>query len=186
MAWINIASSRFSVDAPVTQDLFADIIGNFQGMGDGDAGAPRITPNAMTYGVSAGDFIAANVKGSLGPGVPSSYTKMAELTVVIGGTYRTRLSIDFTGSGANDPRCRIYKNGVAFGVERNGGSTPLHYDEDLAFSAGDTFEVWGKDSTSANETLSASVSLCTTLGAAESSASVFNLSAADKTSEDYS
>lgn len=40
---------------------------------------------------------------------------------------------------------KIYKNGVAFGAENNAPTTtPVEVFEDLAFSQGDTIEIWGK------------------------------------------
>lgn len=55
MAWVNILVSRYDTDSAITQDLFGDIVNNFDGLANGDAGAPKIQLAAMDEGSINGD-----------------------------------------------------------------------------------------------------------------------------------
>lgn len=76
----------------------------------------------------------------------SSYAKVRTIVVGKSGTYRIRFSMRPFYSGSYG-RARIYKNGIAYGVERTFLSEQQdgpyqEYTEDLAFNAGDTIELW--------------------------------------------
>lgn len=69
-----------------------------------------------------------------------SWTMKKEIQVFNGGTYRVKFTLWMTGGTTG--RGRIYKNGVAFGTERTGTTTPTEYSEDLVFSAGDLIQIY--------------------------------------------
>lgn len=77
----------------------------------------------------------------------NQYHKQKEFKVYKNGTYRVKFdaksSSNYTGTFV-----RIYKNGVAFGTERDLSSVQAYqtYSEDLVFSPLDTIELWSKSS----------------------------------------
>ena len=72
----------------------------------------------------------------------TTYVKVYEYTIAIDGTYRTVINFGNNGTGG---AVRIYKNDVAFGTERTTENT--NHTQDLAFSAGDTAQVYMKATT---------------------------------------
>lgn len=75
-----------------------------------------------------------------GSQVPSALTKTGAFKIAFSGQYFCRLSL-LSGSPSN-ASARIYKNGSPFGTLRQNSNTTTFYDEVLAFSAGDTMELW--------------------------------------------
>ena len=95
-------------------------------------------------------FVAAaglNNAGGAGSKVGGSngtatYVKVGEYRVVRPGVYTTSMDLNVTVSGF--AYGRIYKNGVAVGVERstNLTSPPVNYQEDISFSCGDLAQIY--------------------------------------------
>lgn len=73
----------------------------------------------------------------------SSYAMTFKINVGMPGIYRIKFKIGAVISGQT-AYARLYKNGVAYGTERSTQNyqTPVTYSEDLAYSAGDTIELW--------------------------------------------
>jgi hypothetical protein len=66
------------------------------------------------------------------------------MTINKTGTYRIKFSIYWTGNSTT-VYGRIYKNGVAYGIERsNASSTPVEFTEDLSFNVGDKLQLFLK------------------------------------------
>jgi hypothetical protein len=98
------------------------------------------------YEINASDNILISKIGTIQTS-SSSYVKVYEYTIYVGGTYRTIINF-FNPSGGGG--IRIYKNDVAFGTERTIEAT--NHSEDLAFSYGDTVQVYMKtDGTGTSE-----------------------------------
>lgn len=77
-------------------------------------------------------------------GTSNNYEKVKEMKIVFTGTYRVKFDLSNL-IGASNAYGRIYKNGVAFGTERTLNSTSYTtYSEDLAFTIGDTLELWAR------------------------------------------
>jgi hypothetical protein len=78
----------------------------------------------------------------------TTYSKVKTITLSMPlGTDTIRVKLDYKGVPFNDGYVRIYKNGVAFGTERQGTTSYQSVSEDLEFSDGDTLEVWAKGRT---------------------------------------
>ena len=63
------------------------------------------------------------------------------------GADTIRVKFDIAGESGSNSKGKIYKNGVALGIEQtNDGSGGAYYtkSEDLAFGNGDTLELWTK------------------------------------------
>lgn len=78
-------------------------------------------------------------------GTDLTYTKKKEMKVVYSGTYRVKFDLKNL-NGNRQSYGKIYKNGVAFGIEHFNESNVSYttYSEDLSFVAGDTVELWNK------------------------------------------
>ncbi|MDL1163684.1 phage tail protein [Yersinia pestis] len=73
-----------------------------------------------------------------------NYTKYRTVRVNVSGVYRLTFTANSYNYGDNGYG-RIYKNGVAFGLERYVNSTSqITFTEDLSAQAGDTLEFWFK------------------------------------------
>ena len=76
-----------------------------------------------------------------------SWTKFKEIKIRFGGTIRTSFTMEAKTTGEKSNKGRIYKNGVAYGTEREitGEMTPYAeytFTEDLAFEADDLIQVY--------------------------------------------
>ena len=81
----------------------------------------------------------------------TTYVVMKTITVpenyVTGSKFRVKFAIGTNCGNVITMHGRIYKNGVAFGTEREHINPPSSldtYSEDLAFEAGDTIQIYGK------------------------------------------
>ena len=85
----------------------------------------------------------------------TAYTKLVEFTVPVGyipsgwdllNTFRVRYENKFTNNAAvGGCYTKVYRNGVAVGVQQNTTGSWVLKTEDLTdFYAGDTIEVWGR------------------------------------------
>jgi hypothetical protein len=73
----------------------------------------------------------------------TSYVKVKEAVVTIGGTYRVKFNLEPSINGYT-VYGRIYKNGVAFGTEQSQTTGTGTKSEDLVFEAGDLIQVYAK------------------------------------------
>ena len=77
------------------------------------------------------------------------FTKVKEIEVRVGGNYRVKFdlrSYDNIGGGNSNGNARIYKNGVAYGTDRNTTSNIFAtFSEDLAFVTGDLIQLYYKN-----------------------------------------
>lgn len=74
-----------------------------------------------------------------------TWVKMKQFTIPHDGTYRVKFSMRIHGSD-HIAYGQIYKNGVAHGTQRTeGNAIATTYTEDLYFSAGDTCEIWCRE-----------------------------------------
>lgn len=72
------------------------------------------------------------------------FTEILNAKIVLSGVYRITWSATFV-AGNPTSRVRIYKNGVAFGVEHSfNNSGTYNASEDLEFAAGDTIQFFSK------------------------------------------
>jgi hypothetical protein len=70
------------------------------------------------------------------------WIKKKQFTIPHNGVYRVKFNMRIHSSEF-DAYGRIYKNGVAYGTQRQeGGANPTTFSEDLAFNAGNTCEIW--------------------------------------------
>lgn len=90
-----------------------------------------------TFTVSAGT--------TWGSTASASYVKLFQWTIEVAGQYRVAFELSNGWGSGRTAFCRIYKNGAAFGTERNVSGTSGTYQgfsEDLTFAKNDTIEVW--------------------------------------------
>ena len=97
-------------------------------------------------GVAAGEYIIPGFDSASGASDSTTYVKVAEYKCPCSGVLRVllglRLSLEYGGRTAY---CRIYKNGVAYGIERSTALASItRYNEDLAFTYGDLVQVYAK------------------------------------------
>ena len=93
--------------------------------------------------VRAGDnsLAEANTERSV---ATTTYTMVKEIEVVKAGTYRITWDAYYVGGFGSGSANRIYKNGVAFGLEVDPGATYSSQSQDLVFSAGDMIQLYIK------------------------------------------
>lgn len=73
----------------------------------------------------------------------TSYVKLKQMRVCFNGIYRIAFALK-TANAIYYAIGKIYKNGLAIGIERLTHSTNyVSFSEDLSFRAGDTIEIWG-------------------------------------------
>ena len=72
------------------------------------------------------------------------YTKLKTITLGLPlGTQTIRIKYDHDSTTSPWGKSRIYKNGVAVGVDNTAGSNWATISEDIEFVNGDTLELWG-------------------------------------------
>lgn len=98
----------------------------------------------LAYSLSENALVSHNDVANT---VSESFVKLK--TITIGAnlrantTIRIKFDMVYSGGTQDNVRGKIYKNGVAVGTERvNGTAAYVTYSEDLAFSGGDTVELW--------------------------------------------
>ena len=98
--------------------------------------------------ITPGDKIL--IAGTSGGVTDTTWKKVSSIQLNITGTYRIRFGLYCGTTGVTYTSYgRIYKNGVAFGIQRSiGSTTPAYYIEDLFFTAGDTCEFWAMSTSS--------------------------------------
>lgn len=100
--------------------------------------------NITTPALVAGDYKAMGiVTGTDHQG--QTFTKVAEVTIPIGGTFRTKIGIhtSVTGTGDTTVYGAVYKNGSIIGTSRSTISTTfVYFTEDLSFVAGDLLQLY--------------------------------------------
>lgn len=149
MVWTTIPDSDIDPDSPITTGLMTAYRDNFAAMAAGDTGAPDIEPLAFAKTITASNaYLWTCASGETR--ATTTPTKKVSVVIPVTGTYRIGHYSRMTSTGT--PRTRIYKNGVAHGATRNGQSSGSAnevrwsdlstYYEDLAFTAGDTLELW--------------------------------------------
>lgn len=150
-----ITNAEIDVDSPVTEPLLRKYrdnpIADFEGDGTGVAFA------------ALADITPGNIElDGMQPMQPptTSYSELESFTVYKAGTYRVKLFLRaFT---AHTTYARIYRNGTAVGTARSvsGTGTTADYSEDIAFSVGDTIEIWGRTSTTGYGIGAVAASIC--------------------------
>lgn len=100
--------------------------------------------SALTYGIGSVPHYLFG--GDLSSSAVTTYTEIVNYRVVLGGTYRFAYTQEGQTSGTF--YTRIYKNGVAYGIEHtSSGTTALNVTEDLLFATGDTVQIFVKSPT---------------------------------------
>lgn len=102
---------------------------------------------------TAGDTILASLDTAINS--PATLLEAQRFTIGnVGGTFRVTYRVDWKNQ--SEGHVRIYKNGSPFGTDRTQSSAVgvIDYSEDLAFSAGDTCELWGQNGSIALNLLS--------------------------------
>lgn len=73
--------------------------------------------------------------------------KLKETRVNVGGVIRTAFTIDQNNSTANATHAKVYINGIARGLARDGAngsdSNPITYTEDFAVNVSDLVQIYG-------------------------------------------
>ena len=100
-------------------------------------GADEIT---TSYTITASDYILFSNLENKTVAADGVYHKAKEIVLNTGGTIRT--AFDYTGGQAGQCLARVYKNGVAYGTERTATHGTVTYTEDLAFAAGDLYQIY--------------------------------------------
>ena len=104
-------------------------------------GDDEIAPilHTRTYGLSDGVLVNSPASKTT---TATSYVKLKE--IVLQNTVPDTIRIKFSITGSNFGYGRIYRNGVAVGVEREANSGTFHYSEDIAgWSVDDLLQVYG-------------------------------------------
>ncbi|MDD4429554.1 MAG: hypothetical protein PHG64_14365 [Paludibacter sp.] len=146
--WYDEGEDCFFIKASAEGNATVDkVLAGYTFSNDSDTGLVGTAFDAGS--LIAGDAVAldqgAGLKG-VGPG--GSPTKKAEVTINVASTYRIKFSLHNADAGGTTSG-RIYKNGVAFGTLRSmTGTTKVEYSEDLAFTVGDSCEIWISSTTS--------------------------------------
>lgn len=137
-----ITNAEIDIDSPVTEPLLRKYrdnpIADFEGDGTGVA-------FAALADITPGNIELDGMQLTMPP--TTSYSMLESFTVYKAGTYRVVLGLySFTN---HTTYARIYRNGTAVGTARSitGVSAAASYSEDIAFSIGDTIEIWGRCST---------------------------------------
>lgn len=145
----NIASSEVAIDAPLTQQLMQALKDNVLAIAEGDAtaSAVRITPQALTPALLAGDNQITIVEASYGG---SSTLTTQKTRFRIGGTFRFKITYVHTdqgGIGNDDGSVTIRKYDAAGNFVENiysqsdsGGSTTYNVTVDTAIVNGGSFD----------------------------------------------
>lgn len=91
---------------------------------------------------NAAPAVAGNYSVSLtisGSSTSNTPTKYAEFVAPKSGVFTTVMTL--TNAAGGVARCRVYKNGVAFGTDRSTSSaSPVSYSENLSFNKGDLIQ----------------------------------------------
>lgn len=94
-----------------------------------------LTPNTIT----AGDFKLLTLEEKQMSFTANTWTLVYKIKTHMTGTYR----ITYEGwPSMGWQKSRIYKNGVAYGIERTTSDYGVLYSEDLFFNKNDTIEIW--------------------------------------------
>ena len=97
-------------------------------------------------GVAAGEYIIPGFDSASGGSNSTTYVKVAEYKCPCSGVLRVLLGLRLAVAYGT-AYCRIYKNGVAYGIERSTTLASItRYNEDLAFTYGDLVQVYVKSS----------------------------------------
>ncbi len=140
-----ITNAEIDVDSPVTQALLTKYRENpkadFEGTGTG-------VSFAALADITPGNIVLDGMQATRPPS--TTYSELESFTVYKAGTYRVNLLL-LSWSSSHTVYARIYRNGTAVGTARSvtGTAGRLEVSEDIAFSVGDTIEIWGRLSTSA-------------------------------------
>lgn len=130
-----------------------DIVGVME-----DKGAITITPTSFQQYIpkgyhngigiveaiklKAGDFLWFSNDNQRSSGNDTTYTKVKE-TAILTGNGTVRVKFDLAASSSNTVYAKIYKNGVAVGIERSvTGSSFQTFTEDISVKSGDLLQVY--------------------------------------------
>jgi len=97
---------------------------------------------------TAGDYLLVENRDEriTSPVAQTTYMKLKEIKIGVGGTFRIKFSLHFEPGDANNAYGRVYRNGVAVGTERsNSSDTYIEYSEDIGgWSPGDLIQIYAK------------------------------------------
>ena len=115
------------------------------GIDTGRVITPATAKGLWNHITQASDTLRASLDTSLLTTNTSYYIKKKQFTINATGVFRVKFSLHTNAAEGAYVYGRIYKNGVAFGSERQTTSvTGVEFSEDLSFSKGDTCEIWTK------------------------------------------
>lgn len=137
-----VSASEKDADSPVNVGLLDKLDQNPVAMFEGAAGAPRLKAAALETAVSPGEHSCFYEYFSTNSDTNNAWTASGIFAIAVqDGTYRTKLmAARFNASTA---RCRIYRNGAAYGTERTAAQfVYTNWQEDLYFDAGDKIELY--------------------------------------------
>lgn len=160
------ASMAYDPDDPLVHQLFSEMVDRdeylYEWLGkDYDAGVTNHNHDSVNSApiqttVAAGDYLYKSVGNKTGSA--TAYTKIAEVVLSVNGELRikwdqTGQEVDLTTSVDGDSWARVYRNGVAVGIEHqfdypadgtNYGDT-ISVSEDISgWSKGDLLQIYAK------------------------------------------
>jgi hypothetical protein len=152
-AYNNLADSKISVDAPITQEVLTAIRDNPIAITEGSSGAPKIQHGAISVsGVTAGNFSAFEPYEYIGTGdakvaslrfrndinLTSGNSQTSSVLMVIGltGVYRFRLAMHKRVGFGGDRALLLIDDAVVLQRESGGNSGIFDITADIAVSQG--------------------------------------------------
>lgn len=138
-----VSASEKDADSPVNVGLLDKLDQNPIAMFEGAVGAPRLKAAALETAVSPGEHSCFYEYFSTNSDTSNAWTASGVSAIAAqSGTFRLKLKAQ-KALGSTDARCRIYRNGAAYGTERTAtGVTFVSWTEDLYFDSGDVIEVY--------------------------------------------
>lgn len=136
--WYNAAGTCFFLRAAATGDFVAaDLLAGKTGSNDDDTDVVGTMP---VY--DAGDTLLSQNTDSTST-TSATYVKRKQVTIARASTYRVKVAANHAEAGKT-AYYKVYKNGVAYGIEHNVTNGGIFEYDDLWFYDGDTCEIWIK------------------------------------------
>jgi len=138
-------SNRAGDTAALSEEVSGTTVKLLASDGYRDGSDDKVTSTKLMTAIAGGDTeVSMAIFSTMRTSNNTSYEKIKQATIRFKGTYRCKFSL--VSAGAATAYAMIYKNGVAFGMERSAAAGGANFSEDLAFDRGDTMEVWIKTS----------------------------------------
>lgn len=135
MAWTNLS---FSYGSILTSAKMTNLYDNLTALANGDSGAPQVQMQSLSD-AQAGDWINGPISYYGTTTITTSPTKMVEVFLPRGGTWRTRIKATCSAGPAY---YRVYRNGVAVGATRGPASLSVYQEDIAGWTAGDLIQLY--------------------------------------------